>query len=51
MYRLDQWFPTLGSQKFLDYNTQKSLSAQLVAKASGSFSIRTSGDPKLGTTG
>ena len=47
---LQQWFPTLGPQMFLDYNSQKSWPAQLLVKASGSFSPRTTGVPKLGTT-
>ena len=47
---LKQWYPILGPQIFLDYNSQKSWPAQLVVKASGSFNPRTSGDPRLGTT-
>ena len=45
----EQWLPTLGPQMFLDYNSQKSWPEQLVVKAFGSFSPRTSGDPRLGT--
>ena len=41
---------TLGFQMFFDYNSQKSWPAQLVVKASGSFSPRISGDPRLGTS-
>ena len=41
---------TLGPQMFLDYNSQKSWPEQLVVKASGSFSLRTSREPRLGTT-
>ena len=46
---LNLWFPTLGPHLFLDYNSQKSWPAQLVLKASGCFSPRTSCDPRLGT--
>ena len=35
---------------FLDYNAEKSWPAQLMVKDSGSFSQRTSGDPRLGIT-
>ena len=35
---------------FFDYNSQKPRPAEQVAKASGSFCPRTSGDPSLGTT-
>ena len=44
---IEQWFPTLGGQMFLDYSSQKSWPAQLVVKASGSFNPRTSGHPRL----
>ena len=43
-----QWFPALDPQIFLDYNAQKPLPVQLVAKAFGSCSPRTSRDPILG---
>ena len=49
-FYVEQWFPTLGPQMFLDLNSQKPWPAQLMVKASGSFSPRTSGDPRLGTT-
>ena len=44
-----QYFPVLGPQLFLDYNSQKFWPAQLVAKVSWNFSPRTSGNPKLRT--
>ena len=47
---LKQWHPTLGLQMFLDFNSQKSWPAEVVVKASGSCSPRTSGGPRLGTT-
>ena len=47
---LHQWSPTLGLQMFLDFNSQKSWPAEVVVKASGSCSPRTSGDPRLETT-
>ena len=47
---LHQWSPTLGLQMFLDFNSQKSWLAEVVVKASGSCSPRTSGGPGLGTT-
>ena len=40
---LVQWFPTLCPQMFLNYNSQKSWSAQLAVKDSENFSPRTSG--------
>lgn len=45
---LDQWFPTLGPQISLDYNSQKL--AEL-ARISESCDPRTSGGTTLGTTG
>ena len=47
---LHQWSPTLGLQMFLDFKSQKSWPAEVVVKASGSCSARTSGGPRLGTT-
>ena len=47
---LKQWSPTLGLQMFLDFNSQKSWPAEVVVKASGSCSPRTSGGPRLGST-
>ena len=43
--------PTLGLQMFLDFNSQKFWPAEVVVRASGSCSPRTSGGPRLGTTG
>ena len=43
------WFSNLGRQIFLDCKSQKSWPAQQVVKASGNFSPRTSGDPRLGS--
>ena len=48
---LKQCFPALGTQMFLDYNSQKSWPTQLVVEGPVSFSPRTSGDPRLGTSG
>ena len=47
---LRQWSPTLGLQTFLDFNSQKSWPAEVVVKASGSCSSRTSGGPRLRAT-
>ena len=47
---LHQWSPTLGLQMFLDFNSQKSWPAEIMVKASGSCSPKTSGGPRLGTT-
>ena len=47
---LEQWSPTLGLQMFSDFNSQKSWPAEMVVKASGSCSQRTSGGSWLGTT-
>ena len=41
-FHLEQWFPAVGSQRFLDYNSQKSWPAQLMVKAFKS------GDSKTG---
>ena len=49
MQPLEQRFPTLGPQMFLDYNFQESCPANLVVKATESFSMKTSGDPSLET--
>ena len=40
----------MGLQMFLDFNSQKSWPAEVVVKASGSCSPRTSGGPRLETT-
>ena len=48
---LDQWSPTLGLEMFLEFNSQKSWPAEVVVKASGSCSLRTSRGPRLDTTG
>ena len=45
-----QWSPNVGLQMFLDFNSQKSWPAEVMVKASGSCSKRTSGVPRLGTT-
>ena len=48
---LDQWFISLGPQDWSGTTTPtKFCSAQLMVEASGSFSLRTSGDSWLGTT-
>ena len=47
---LYQWLLILGPHILLDDTSQKSWSAQIMVKASGSFSPRTSGDSRLGTT-
>ena len=49
-HAIDQWSPTLGLQMFLDFNSQKSWLAEVVVKASGTCSPKTSGGPRLGTT-
>ena len=43
-----QWSPTLGLQMFLDYNSQRPSAPLLLARI---CSPRTSGGPRLGTTG
>ena len=50
LFLLRQWSPTLGLQLFLDFNSQKSWPAEVMVKASGSWSPITSGGPRLGTT-
>ena len=47
---VEQWSPTLGLQMFLDYNSQKPSPSPLLARISGSWSPRTSGGRRLGTT-
>ena len=47
---LVQWSPTLSLQMFLNFNSQKSWPAKVVVKSSESYSPRTSGGPRLGTT-
>ena len=42
--------PTVGPQMLFDYNPQKSWPAQLVVKASGTCSPRTTGVPSLRST-
>ena len=49
IHAMGHWFPSLGLQLFLDCSFQKSWPAQLVVKASGSFSPGTSEDPRLAT--
>ena len=46
-YLLDQQFPNLGLQMFLDYTFQKSYPTQLAAKAFGCFGSKSIWGPRV----
>ena len=48
---LRHWFLILGPQMFLHQNSQKPSLLGMPARVSGSCSPKTSGEPRLGTTG
>ena len=50
-HNIKQACPTLALQMFLDFNSQKSWPAEVMLKASGSCSLRTSGGPRLDKPG